>query len=1198
MNNLNPAVGIHQLLQDMARFLAAWLHTQLSLKDEHYWENSVLPCMTYAQSRYADANRIKSLNALDLAALLRILDHNWHSVTQTAKLDYHQRHYVKAAITVRNRWSHTTPQSLDNEMVYRDADTLQCLAELLGSPPSFLEKIQAFKKQVLHEIHTPIDSEPPAIEISEHPTAPPVPETSNSGIQIGDMVFLKSDPSHQGAVVGITGTDDTTRYQVFLDNKTQQFYADQIGLVIKPEVKPLLSFEELHSFITALQLRNPSLSTLYSLNAARIDFVPYQYRPVLKIIRADRPRLLIADGVGVGKTIEAGLILRELQARGTVERVLIICPKPLVAERKWELEMKRFDERFTALTSAQLQYCIEETDKDGEWPERHAKAIIPYSLFDQKLLMGEKSKRRRRLGLYELDPPPYFDLVIVDEAHHIRNENTYAHQCVRFFCDNANAVVFLTATPVQLHNTELYTLLRVLRPDLIVDEVAFEHMAEPNPSINLALRHTRAGGDVWREETRAALLSAAQTARGLITLRNDPEFNAVLNLLGKDTTTREERVELIHRIEEFHSFATIINRTRRRDIGDFCVRKPYTVENAHTPEQRRLYNATITLIERTLALQLNPLQVHFMTTTIRRQAASCLYGLAPRIRALIEGRLEDYDPLDTGEYDGAMQINLDASLRQEAESILKLAETLPEKDPKFDAFLDIVHQKQKMSNNKVLLFSTFRHTLAYLEKRLLQEGIRVALVHGDVPDETRQRIRKRFETSPEDKDAVDVLLMSEVGCEGLDYQFCDTMVNYDLPWNPMRIEQRIGRIDRRGQQSETVSIYNLITSDTIDADIYYRCLWRIGIFESSVGDCEDIFGNLQTTIENIAKNAQLTPEEKRRKLEQLADNEIRRMKEENELEEKEAEFFGLQVPRNAADAAVYQAESRWLSPQMLEQFLTRYINNLTGTEEPFLGKGPLKTIRLSQEARQTLREQFLKLKPAKNEMNRLWERYLKGQTPHCPVTFDGTCAADNRDALFINPLHPLVQQAVQACNPAMPVRAVFQLYPDDIITAGIYPFVLYAWEFKGARTEIKLTPICDNEDLTKDFFVLLEDATPCDHRITPEEESAFERLDALHYRQFQEAREAHRKAIHQRCIAQRDSLETSFKNHESVLLQRLETATDPNIIRMRQGELENRRADHARTLERLAETETTADILANPVLQGILIVADTRENKR
>ena len=94
---------------------------------------------------------------------------------------------------------------------------------------------------------------------------------------------------------------------------------------------------------------------------ARIDFIPYQYRPVLKFIKSDRPRLLIADSVGVGKTIEAGLILRELQARGDIRSVLIICPRPLVAEEKWQREMKRFDEDFTHLDGKTLRYCINET---------------------------------------------------------------------------------------------------------------------------------------------------------------------------------------------------------------------------------------------------------------------------------------------------------------------------------------------------------------------------------------------------------------------------------------------------------------------------------------------------------------------------------------------------------------------------------------------------------------------------------------------------------------------------------------------------------------------------------------------------------------------------------------------------------------------------------------------------------------------
>ena len=101
--------------------------------------------------------------------------------------------------------------------------------------------------------------------------------------------------------------------------------------------------------------------------------------------------------------------------------------------------------------------------------------------------------REQGSGLLNLDPPPKFDLVIVDEAHHIRNTETFLHQGVRYFCDNAEAVLFLTATPVQLGSEDLYTLLNVLRPDLVIDQASFEQMAEPNRHINAAVQHCRAG---------------------------------------------------------------------------------------------------------------------------------------------------------------------------------------------------------------------------------------------------------------------------------------------------------------------------------------------------------------------------------------------------------------------------------------------------------------------------------------------------------------------------------------------------------------------------------------------------------------------------------------------------------------------------------------------------------------------------------
>ncbi|WP_296457289.1 SNF2-related protein, partial [Rubinisphaera sp.] len=118
-------------------------------------------------------------------------------------------------------------------------------------------------------------------------------------------------------------------------------------------------------------------STLYSLNAARINFVAYQFRPVIRFIRADRPRLLIADGVGVGKTIEACLILRELQARQEINSVLIICPRPLITEKKWWMEMKRFDQTLEHFDGPKLRHCVSECDLDGEWPDNHRFGIVP-----------------------------------------------------------------------------------------------------------------------------------------------------------------------------------------------------------------------------------------------------------------------------------------------------------------------------------------------------------------------------------------------------------------------------------------------------------------------------------------------------------------------------------------------------------------------------------------------------------------------------------------------------------------------------------------------------------------------------------------------------------------------------------------------------------------------------------------------------
>ena len=265
---------------------------------------------------------------------------------------------------------------------------------------------------------------------------------------LGQIVYLKSDPSLRGAVVEVLPGKVENRIKIFVDGNIQICYASQLQAEDQRDDDFVpFSRDQFHAYLTALQIRYPGLSTLYSLNAARVDFIPYQFRPVLRFIRSDRPRLLIADGVGVGKTIEAGLIIRELQARREINSILIVCPRPLVTERKWELEMKRFDERFTHLDGNTLRYCIKEMDLNGEWPDQHRKTILPYSLFDEVLLHGLTDSRKRRKGLLDLDPPPRFDLVIVDEAHHIRNQETYAHKAIRFFLRSCGSGGFSNRYP-------------------------------------------------------------------------------------------------------------------------------------------------------------------------------------------------------------------------------------------------------------------------------------------------------------------------------------------------------------------------------------------------------------------------------------------------------------------------------------------------------------------------------------------------------------------------------------------------------------------------------------------------------------------------------------------------------------------------------------------------------------------------------
>ena len=1007
----------------------------------------------------------------------------------------------------------------------------------------------------------------------------------------GQMVVLKSNPSLRGAVVKVLSGQAENRVEVFMGSSVQTYYASQLQAEDQPadELQPL-SCDLFHAYLTALLIRHPSLSTLYSLNAARVNFIPYQFRPVLRFIRSDRPRLLIADGVGVGKTIEAGLILRELQARREIKSVLIICPRPLVTEGKWKNELKRFGEQFTHLDGPTLSYCIKEMDLEGEWPVQHQKVILPYSLFGEELLYGPEGRGRRRTGkgLLDLDPPPRFDLVIVDEAHHIRNPNTRSHEAVRFFCDYAEAAVFLTATPIQLGSEDLFVLLNVLRPDLIQDMESFEHMAEPNPFINKAVDHARTQAPDWTTQAMETLDEAAATGWGRAILGRNPEFKRVRGQLAEGCVAADERIQLITDMEALHTFASMINRTRRRDIGTFTVRKSEARNVEFTPSQKQLHDELLA-VQADIFTQLHgDKNVKFMMTTIRRQAASCLYGLAPFLESILHRRLDELEWEEADDGEPVPPSDAVSAIRSQIEGVLEKARGLDPRDPKLEALSTVIQEKQALDNNKVMLFSSFRHTLHYLYEKLRADGVRVAMVHGGTPDEERVELRRLFEKPREDSDALDVLLFSEIGCEGLDYQFCDCIVNYDLPWNPMRVEQRIGRIDRNGQQSESVLIVNLITPGTVDADIYERCLKRIGVFEQALGASEEILGEISKEIKNIAENYTLNEEERQAQLQQLADNEIRLTQEQEELEQKQMELFGIRLPEDQMKREIRDASSFWLAPGSLQRLVALYLQQRCEEERDFiLGEKPLKTLRLAQDARNRLLHDFQKL--PRQSTYREWETWLKGDDQHLQITFEQDCATQNPEAAFVMPLHPLVKQAARFFD--SDERAIVNLkVRDDNAPTGRYQFVVYQWQFYGLREDLKLRLVASSDAVTPHLGRLLEKAEDAEVG----EQGKWDELEAQHYRLWSEARAEHQQRTKELAAYRRESLATSHRAQMALLGEQLEKASNEKIQRMRRSQIGRAEADYNRRIEELDKAGENVDIVAEPVAYGILNIEEIK----
>lgn len=335
---------MNEYLHQATGLLVEWLNKMLPKITENWWNVCVLDRLGFRQREIAIDKGFSELADFDLAAVLRIADKNWYSMRDFAYLPNNERECIKDMRSVRNNWAHCAGTLPGKDAIIHDIEIIIKFFEQMGASRDNIRQIRGFKLNVEHENIATLTA-----ELEAKTEEMPAELIMDGEIKEKDTVYLVGDPKTKGMVFSVEDIGNTTKYEVFVDGGLRTFYSGQVALVVEKPSYNWIDINTFQSYLTAYEINNPSAGNLYSLNSARVDFVPYQFRPALKMIKADEPRILIADSVGVGKTIEAGLIIKELEARSELDNVVVICPKPLVSERKWELEMKRFDEDFIPL---------------------------------------------------------------------------------------------------------------------------------------------------------------------------------------------------------------------------------------------------------------------------------------------------------------------------------------------------------------------------------------------------------------------------------------------------------------------------------------------------------------------------------------------------------------------------------------------------------------------------------------------------------------------------------------------------------------------------------------------------------------------------------------------------------------------------------------------------------------------------------
>lgn len=884
-------------------------------------------------------------------------------------------------------------------------------------------------------------------------------EMSQTVHEAGTNVRLKSDPGRQGVITGKTRPQaGILKYQVAFPEGRSYFPDYELEVIEDDESdwEELLRsgrfgrVRDLRRNITHIHLSGRLANLVYSMDATNTDFYAYQYKPVLSFLDSPSRGLLIADEVGLGKTIEAGLIWTELRARYDARRLLVVCPAML--REKWKSELaSRFGVDAESLDANELYDRLQvekHSEPDGKGIVCSLQGLRPPSRGERK--NGNDSPRAKLTDFLDqvAGEDPLFDLVIIDEAHYLRNPETQSAKLGQLLREVTENLVLLSATPINLSDEDLFHLLNLVDPDSFSVKEVFPKVLSANQHLqrarDLAL-DPRTTSTQIKEELEIA------KAHPLLMKSRQLEELVTTDMLDGFLAQDSDRIRLANRIEKINLLRHAVTRTKKSEVNEWqVIREPvkkFVELDIEGPEW--LFYTLVTETIQRYAWE-GDISDGFLLAGPQRQVSSCMYAAARAWKArdfsVEEQYYEDFG-LDSGE-----DFNVGPLVERLCREVLPQVDLqeLRDHDSKYEQFSKtILGYLDQHPDEKVIVFSFYRATLGYLAERLHEDGIGSQVLVGGMR-ESKQGVIERFRDSKE----LRILLSSEVASEGVDLQFSRVLVNYDLPWNPMKVEQRIGRIDRLGQKAEKISIVNLFYAGTIDHKIHDKLYERLKIFERALGGMEAILGEKISELTSELLSRPLSEEEVEKRVSRTA-MAIERMKiDQDELEQQASNLIAHGGYILDEVQAAHQFKKRITETDLIsyvKDYLEKYS---TGHEFHQLDPdGRNFKIRLSPKIAAQL-DEFIRKHKLFGQT-----RLAAGETIGCLFANKVRDVRGKREV--ISQFHPLIRfigDQLTTNNEAFYglVAATISLEKAKDLSSGHFAFFISRWTFSGIRVEEEL----------------------------------------------------------------------------------------------------------------------------------------------